>query len=436
MSSRQVDVLYLVEHAARELDIACVVSNHLRTRHGLSVHIGSIAAGIENLIHRIKPKLIINPFFFSTKDNVIFDLLYHYPGVPFFSLNFEQVLSGTNATFFRPKDDFTRTRVQHLAWNDTYREFLISWGVDPKNICVTGNPAFGFFLPQYTGNMPSKEEMGKRFGLNPKKPWIFFPMNYAWAFLTQEEIENRIRRGYSRENARIYREFCTDSLSQVSKWWHRGATSLDAELIIRPRPAIPVSDYLAFLGKRWPSKPASVHILKDLRVADWAPVCDRALTSFSTSIFQTLLESKPSWLMEPIAFPEFLKCEVNEIVPALKSEEEFLNALAGPTSWSEEMKIAREKVVDRWLPSGDPLQNLAQAIAQTVEKKGHFPGTRSLPQIVNYKWTRTQMKLKRIGKPAAQGPNRSEMDRFTEADAEKKTENWAQIIANAQQPVG
>jgi hypothetical protein len=425
-----------VEHAARELDIACVVSHHLQTLHGLTVHIGSIAAGIENLIHRFRPKLIVNPFFFSTKDNVIFDLLYHYPDVPFFSLNFEQVLSGTNATFFRPKDDYTRKRVNHLAWNQTYRDFLVSWGVDPDKIAVTGNPAFGFFLPQYTGDMPTKEELGKRFGLNPNKPWIFFPMNYAWAFLTPEEIENRIRRGYSRENARIYREFCTDSLSEVCKWWHRAATTLNVEMIIRPRPAIPVSDYFAFLGKRWSSMPKSVHILKDLRVADWAPVCDRAFTSFSTSIFQTLLESKPSWLMEPQAFPEFLKCEVNEIVPALKSESEFLNALTATQPWTDEMKAARQQVVQRWLPNGDPLQNLAQAISHSVRSEGRFPKERQLSQILSYKWTRTKMRMKRLGSTSTPGPNRSEMDRFTEADAEKKIETWCKTISRANPTAG
>ncbi len=54
----QSDVLYLIEHVARELDIACAIRHLARKRHGVNIEIGSLVAGPESAAAGFRPKLI------------------------------------------------------------------------------------------------------------------------------------------------------------------------------------------------------------------------------------------------------------------------------------------------------------------------------------------------------------------------------------------
>lgn len=430
LERQSIDILYLIEHTARELDIACVIAHHLKEKFNLRVEIRSIAYNLWETISKFNPRFLVTPFCYSGKDYGIMDLRHHYPNLPIFSLNFEQVLSGSNEKFLCPRDDFSKNRVWHLAWDATYRNLLLSCGVSIERISVVGNPSFAFFLPQYAGLIPSRKELAKRFQLNPQKKWIFFPMNYAWAFLTEAEIQSKIDRGYDATNAKIYREFCLDSLSEVSKWWYESAQSLDVEMIIRPRPAVPAAAYWDHFKKNWLNVPKNVHVIKDLRVTDWAAAIDRAFTSFSTSIFQTLLVDRPSWIMEPLPFPDFLKSQVNEIVPALKSREAFQEAISGNGAWSYEMIGAKKAILDKWLPRGDPLQKLAEAIGLIYQNHAVElnENARTLKEKLSYQCNNwLQRSINKI-KNQEQLPNRAENDVFSDDDVEKKLQHWAKII--------
>lgn len=425
-----VDVLYLLEHPSRELDIACAITQVLKKKYNLKVEIASLSFDLWKTIQTFEPRLIISPFFYSAKDHAIYDLKYHYPGVPFLALNFEQAISQSEATYFCPKDEFARNHVWHLAWAESYRQLLISKGVRSEKILLAGNPHLALLMPPYIGTIPPRAELARRFGLDIGKKWIFFPLNYTWAFLTADQLQGRIDRGYNADRAHRYRDFLVKSLEASADWWLEASKLKDVELIIRPKPNAPKEEFLKFIERRWGEIPSSVHIIQDLRLTDWVGAIDMAFTSFSTSIFQTLLMDKPGWLMEPITFPEFFRCDVNEIVPSLKTKEEFIDVLTHQCHWNSQMEAVKKEILNRWIPEGDPIQVIARLIHERVHEIQMMPlePRLSLRDIMDYKINRAAVKLKKLIKPASGVPLNWKNHYFSSYDVTRTLEKWDPLI--------
>ena len=87
---KSVDVLYLVEHVARELDLACAVAHLAARSHGLSVEIRSLPFGAQAGFGRIEPALVVVPYFGSRADFGIEAVLRAFPRARVVNLAFEQ----------------------------------------------------------------------------------------------------------------------------------------------------------------------------------------------------------------------------------------------------------------------------------------------------------------------------------------------------------
>src|SRR5688500_11377543 len=110
-----VDVLYFIEHVARELDIACAIKHHAAAKHGLRIEIASLAYGLRQTCSAWRPRLIAVPYFYSAEDAFVKDVLAAWPGVPVVNLAFEQLFSAANKKYKRPRDEAARKSVLHLA---------------------------------------------------------------------------------------------------------------------------------------------------------------------------------------------------------------------------------------------------------------------------------------------------------------------------------
>ena len=66
---REVDIVYLYEHAARELDVACAVAALLETNYGLSVEIVQWPVEFGRVAHTIRPKkIVVLPYCYVEED--------------------------------------------------------------------------------------------------------------------------------------------------------------------------------------------------------------------------------------------------------------------------------------------------------------------------------------------------------------------------------
>ena len=63
---KKVSILWLVEHVARELDVACAVRHLARKRHGVELEIRNVYYHAKELMQNADPQTVILPFFYTT----------------------------------------------------------------------------------------------------------------------------------------------------------------------------------------------------------------------------------------------------------------------------------------------------------------------------------------------------------------------------------
>src|SRR5258708_4413088 len=113
---KHIDVLFLYEHVARELDVACAVKYYLQKRYGLCVEIVQQPFAVPEAIRTLEPALVVLPFCYSAS-------LKHYPFLldwrnrVFVNAMWEQLYYPGNRAAKIPRGEFETQHVLHHAWS-------------------------------------------------------------------------------------------------------------------------------------------------------------------------------------------------------------------------------------------------------------------------------------------------------------------------------
>ena len=94
----------------------------------------------------------------------------------------------------------------------TLEIFLLNSGVSESKVHVTGNVNFEILQDLCIDQFSSKKLLSEKYEICLAKSWVFLPMNYAWAFISDKEIIRRIEKGYHAKNAWIYRDYAKKCL--------------------------------------------------------------------------------------------------------------------------------------------------------------------------------------------------------------------------------
>jgi len=318
---KKIDVIFFVEHKDRELDSYKGVAKILKERYNISSLI------ISNFFHSYllwiyRPKLIVwnnltdnegwpNGFIWNLyKDDLVY-----------ISHRWEQLLSPVNFKFKAPKHPFEKEKVKLFVWNENFKEYLISNGVKKENIFVVGNIANNLLFNMKDKKEEFREIFSKKFNLNKTKKWIFLPMNYNWAFFTEEMVKRRIQNGYDEKIAWEYREYARKSLKEFI-FFVNELSKKNYEIILRPHPSITEDDYkkvfkevLGFIPK--------ILINKDYSVREWIISSDIIGSSWSTSVWDAYQIGKKAFYFTPFKRPEWLDTFWMREVENIKNIKEF-----------------------------------------------------------------------------------------------------------------
>ena len=355
----KVDVIYFIEHVARELDIACAIKALLEKKRNISVIIKSIAHDLETTVSQYDPRVVILPYCNGVINRPPEKMIPHWPQAKYLSLTFEQVLGKAQLDYIRDKDEFTRKFLFYSVWGEFYKQILEKTGVEAGNIRVNGSPTLNLYRPPYRFYYPQgKTTLAQKHNLDPHKRWVFIPGNYGWAFFHDKLVRDRIKRGFDPQHAYQYREFSQRSLEQTAAWW----CSLDqeaVELIVRPRPATPEKDFRAMLASFGLSIPPHMHIIKDGTVREWIMASDIVMSSFSTTLIEAAVAHKPIYMLTPVPLPDFIYTDWYDHVDKIESREEFVRVYSAfnlEPNWIE---------LGTWI--GQTLFSGADAIMNIVE---------------------------------------------------------------------
>ncbi len=367
---RKVDVVYLYEHAARELDVACAVSAILREEFGVSVEIVQWPSGFTDALYDVSPRLVILPFCYTEKSYP--RLLAAWRKSIFFNMTWEQIFYSGNKVAKTPRGEFALNHVVHHAWSASYASTLRASGISEDHIYLNGQPAYALYNEPYRRYFVPREQLAKKHGIPLHSRWVFFPENYNWAFYTQSTLEQFIRNGQSSDDVYAMREYCNKSLAETVRWCDEAVAGGNVDIILRPRPATSLSEFTAFVSRVLPVIPKKIHILQEESVRDWVLASDMVVSSYSTSLLEAAIAEKPVYILEPYPTPSSLKVEWHEYLDHIDQKSDFLNACLFQFGKNSGVRLA-EWAQEQMMSSGDSIENLAVIISRLLKLDAMLP---------------------------------------------------------------
>lgn len=358
---RKVDIVYLYEHAARELDVACAVAVLLERKYGLSVELVQWPVGFGRIAHRLKPsKVVVLPFCYSESD--FSPLTSYWRDVQYVNLAWEQLFYPGNEIAKTPRGDFAIRRVSHHVWSEQYAYTLQKAGVSRNSIFINGQPAYTLYEEPYRQYFRTRESLAKAYKLDLNKRWFFFPENYNWAFYDKARLEAFIRDGQTSKQVQEMKAYCEVSLEMVIEWFENLLRSgLNAEIILRPRPSITVPEFSRFVNRFSSGKlNGSIKIIQEGSVREWILASDLILSSHSTSLIEAAVAGKRSYILEPIPIPSTLYVPWHDLLPHLRSYDDFFEVCSmkgGFGSYDGRLSAWARSTL---MGNGDSIGNLAE----------------------------------------------------------------------------
>lgn len=359
---REIDVFWLTEHVARELDVACAVKHYLEKYYGASMVIRPYNSwdlqAIADNRNEFLPRVVVFPYGYGVEDGAIRDYMPEWSQAIFVNASWEQLFYKAVAKAKGPRDEFSRQHIFHHAWGGFHKEFLMRAGVPGDHVFVNGHPAYRLYEAPYNRLYPSRLELAEMFGLDPERKWLFFPENYGWLFYRPSMVETMARFSGDPEMPLSLRDFCRKSLETVLHWLESVALLDSAEVILRPRPFTSRSDFVMFVRRVLKRVPERLHITKEQSVREWILASDVVMSSYSTSLIEASLAGKPVFVAAPIPFPWRLHADWHATLPRVTTRDEFVSAFLG-TADNEGGRALAAWARDTLLGPRDPIFSLA-----------------------------------------------------------------------------
>lgn len=431
---KPVDILWCVEHVARELDVACAVAAILRSR-GVDVAIESLVFNRDELTRRYRPRIVAVPYFYSAGDLGVHDLCLAMPSSRFVNLAFEQLFSKGNMRFKRPRDVSAQEHVMHLSSGSDFSDFLTASGVCARHQGVTGSLPMGLYRHPYQNYFAGyRTRFAKKFGLDNDLPWIFFPENFGAAFFSDRELQVRVDLGCDADEVRTYRSHSQKSLAETMRWCAHLARSGTAEVIVRPRPAISTDNFKkAVRGVLGTLPKANLHFIKDSTVRHWVLAAETTVSTFSSTVVEAAVAGRPASLLAPEPLPESMHCSWHDHADQIADQEAFMELPS--RCWQAE----RDGPLADWtarqlLSTGDPIEATAHAFTSILQGQQRAPTLPNSPLgkrvrgLAKLRWRGfVRRNLARCG--VVQQKTTHHNDLFTQSQVQQRIDRWAQLLA-------
>ena len=434
----KVDVVYLVESVAKELDVACIVRLLAKRRYGIDIEIASYKFDVAERLLRARPRLLVVPTCYAANAWGMRKHVGQWPGTPILNLTWEELFCKANLTWKHPRDVFAQKHVQHHVWGDFYKPVLTSHGVPPEHVFVNGNPGYRLYGEPYRGYFPTREQLAATHQLDPAKRWIFLPENYGFAFYSAANIATRIKEGMDPATPPLLQEYCRTTLKSALDWCQALTRIADVEMIIRPRPTTSQSEFERVCRELAGRPLDGIRFIKDGPVNQWILASDVVVSSFSTSLLEASIAGKPAYMLEPKPLPDPLWSIWNDDADSLTTQDAFLAACL------DERTAARDQKLNAWahanlLAHGDPIENLVEYIARVCDGRVTLPSPGDHPPLVVRRRDglvkgvarRTWHQMQQLMSPARAGEKHSMA--FSAVDVAQKTKDWTHVLEASEQ---
>ncbi len=366
-SGRTVDVLWLFEHVARELDVACACAAILREAHGLSVDVRHVYRDARACLEGPTPRVVAHPFVYFIEGALATeDYVRAWPAAVHFNLAWEQLHYSANVKMKAPADAFTRERVRHHAWGRFYGDWLVRQGVPADGVFVNGQPAYALYRPPYRGGFESRAELAARHGLDAERRWVFVPENYRWAFVSDKRLATLVAWGGDADEIRELRAVSHASLAELLRWCRDLGRHDGVEVVFRTRPATGEALMRRFFDEQVGEGSAGLRFLKEGSVREWVLASDLTVSSYSTSLIEAAVAGRHALMALPRALPAGLHCDWYDLAPCVRDQAAFERVCLEGGAPATALAAWAEREL---LPAADPIGALADEVARLVREQ-------------------------------------------------------------------
>jgi surface carbohydrate biosynthesis protein len=362
--TRKPRLLALVEHVDRELDLLCLLRAELKARFGLELQILNFYADAPLALNGPAPDVLLTPFFYATEDVVLRDYVQAWPDTTWLNFAWEQVFYPSQALIKRPRDAFTRKNVSHVAWSRDFVEYQVENGVERDRVKLIGHGVYGLYDAKRRAYFPSRATLADRYGLDPRKRWVFVPENYRWAFFTDKKLKHLGARGVESEDLFAMRAYCRASMADLIQWCEALTDTGDVEVILRPRPATSVEELSTFMRGVIGERAPRLHLIKQESAREWVFASDLVASSFSTVLIEAALAGKPAIRVEPQPTPAALRYAWCELIGEVTTQADLITAAKSTTP--SDGNALRAWAEGFFFPNGDPVENLVALISEAA----------------------------------------------------------------------
>lgn len=426
--TKDADIVIYVEHIVREFDVACILRAILKSRHNLKVDVIPFRFREYEELSRHDPRIVAVPAFFAMGSGQR-RWFYYWPNARVVNLAYEQIFQRINAPYKKPRSEFALNELHYSAWGQFYEDYLAGYGVPRENVTINGHPAYRLYREPYVQFFGTdRKRLADKCGLDPAKRWVFLPENYHAAFFDEDKMGKYVETGVSWEEIRAYKQFGVDSLEKFCEWLREIPEGV--EVILRPRPATPVPQFLErVLPLLGGSLPKGLHITNEFSVRDWVLVCDAIASSYSTSLIESSVAGRPTFMVEPVPFPELVLNPWYENVDHLHTREEFVAMMDGSTKLGSPDRLAAW-AEQEMMAGGDPLVNIADWLAAEHADQLKKPLKMSEGKVA---MRRLGCKLRMINRQLRSAITKKSSggnahDYFTPEDVVAHTKKWSDLL--------
>ncbi len=315
-------VYFFIEHKTREYETVARIAHLLDQKHSISSRILSIPFHSHYLMWLPPPDLMVVPFGMDEQDWPLRAILHRYDfKMPVLNMCWEQLLSDCNKDYKRPRGEFLLNHMRYIAWDVPFQDYLIKSGVDPSHISIASNPNVSLLAVKQRQYVHFNQQFRHQFGIAHDQTICFLPMNYAWAFISERTVQNRIDRGYDPDQAVAYHSFSKQSLERfLTVVVEIAKTYPELFIVLRPHPGVSVDQYLDAFDV---PLPANIKVTTQGTVQDWVVVSDLVGSSWSTVVYDAFKFGKPAFLFQPFALPDWLDVDWMHDVPRFQDQSHF-----------------------------------------------------------------------------------------------------------------
>ena len=311
--------IFFVEHRDRELGFVRSFAqslSHDSISFILSIDFHLFLLPILFLFRR-NLKYIFFPGLTRADNSLASILARAFPSSVFISLNWEQYLSSASYRYKLSEFFSLGVPLYQISWSDLFTSHLLSRGW-PKSSILHCRDFNLLEYEKYT-NEPLEQSL------------CFLPVNFAWSFVADSWLNQRIKSGYDPGNAYIYRSFMSRTRDIFLRDLVNHASANPATtFLLRPHPFVTTSDYNRVLASLSLTKPPNLIISRESSVHYWTMKCSLLISNYSTSAFYSHLLGIPTYMFTPETLPSFLEVPWHKCVPYITSFDQILSSDRSP----------------------------------------------------------------------------------------------------------